>query len=394
MTTAKDIMRTEYLTAEKGETLTRVNSRIKNEAFSEVLVFDKGRLIGVFSPSRSSMIVPSKENMEHMKIEKLVKKINTLDEGAELDEIMTKMSGTGFNIVPITDGGRIIGIVHLFDLLDAVKFRFDGWKVSDIELQKPAELFEYDRIGEAIQILHEYINNTILVKDKDNNAVGILNRYDLLRNLKLDSYKEDRRNSIGYKSEKEDVSTLPISDFIRDNTFKDKTFVSVNSKDSILEVVNLFKANNVTSLIVEDTSSLIRSQDILGNLERSQMVKIRAVDFVGLDGLEIDDIAIASIKDTAQRGFEKILGIIQQDAILKVHIKRRSASHENTRHEYIVVLHLDYSGNLLSIDEVREWDLKEAVKKALGELESRVNRVFRSQSAEGRDSAEAQNSES
>ena len=79
MTTAKDILRTEYLTADKEETLTRVNSRIKDEAFSDVLVFDKKELIGVFSPSRASMIFPSKEDMEHMKIKNLVKSINPLD---------------------------------------------------------------------------------------------------------------------------------------------------------------------------------------------------------------------------------------------------------------------------------------------------------------------------
>ena len=58
MMTAKDILRTEYLSADKEDTLLRVNSKIKDEAFSDVLVFDKEKIKGIFSPSRDSMIIP------------------------------------------------------------------------------------------------------------------------------------------------------------------------------------------------------------------------------------------------------------------------------------------------------------------------------------------------
>jgi predicted transcriptional regulator/ribosome-associated translation inhibitor RaiA len=376
------------LTADKEETLTRVNSRIKDEAFSEVLVFDQDKLIGIFSPSRASMIVPSKDNMGQMRLEKLAKPINPVDEATELSEIMANMLGTGYNLIPVSGGGKKIGIVHIFDLLDALSPEFDGLTVSDLELQKPVELPEDERVGKAIQILQENLNSTILVKDKDNEAVGILNHYDLLRNLKLDSYKEDRQSNTGYKSQREDMLDLPISEFI-----KDKNFVSVNSKDPIPEVIEQFKANKVTSLIVEDTSALIRSVDILNNLAKRQVAHKKDVVFVGLDELEIDEPMTASIKDTIERSFEKIKDIIQQDANLKVQFKRYFAAEENKQHKYTVVLHLGYSGKYLSIDNVSEWDLMEAVKRAMNELESRINRLFRSQGVEGRDTPGAYNKE-
>ncbi|MFH1850591.1 MAG: hypothetical protein ABH879_10530, partial [archaeon] len=71
----------------------------------------------------------------------------------------------------------------------------------------------------------------------------------------------------------------------------------------------------------------------------------------------------------------KIKEIIQQDAILKVHIKGRFAGHEKKQHKYSVVLHLEYSGNSLSIDNVHDWDLKKAVNRAIKELESRISRI-------------------
>jgi ribosome-associated translation inhibitor RaiA/small nuclear ribonucleoprotein (snRNP)-like protein len=365
-----------------------VNSRIKDEAFSEVLVFDKDKLIGIFSPSRASMIVPSKDNMGQMRIENLAKPINPVDETAELSEITAKMLGTGYNLIPVSGSGKKLGIVHIFDLLDAISPECDGLTVSDMELQKPVELPEDERVGKAIQILQEDLNSTILVKDKDNEAVGTLNHYDLLRNLKLDSYKEDRQSNTGYKSQREDRFSLPISEFI-----KDKNFISVNSKDGIPEVIEQFKANKVTSLIVEDTSLLISSADILNNLAKRQVAQKKDVEFVGLEKLEIDELMIASIKNTIQRSFEKIKDIIQQDANLKVQLKRYFAAVENKQHKYSVVLHLGYSGKYLSIDNVSEWDLMEAVKKAMNELENRINKIFRSQGVEGRDSPGAHNKE-
>lgn len=368
MMTAKDILRTEYLSADKEDTLLRVNSKIKDEAFSDVLVFDKEKIKGIFSPSRDSMIIPKKENMGDMKIIKLVKSINTLSEEAEIDEIMIKMIRSGNNILPISKKGKVVGIVHLFDLLDALDF--DSLKVSDIELQEPFMFLEDEKIGDAIDILHKNIHNSILIKDKNDDPVGILDGYDLLRNLKLDLYKEDRRGKNGYKSEWQDMLALPISDFI-----KDKRFVGVDSKDAILDIIEHFKAEKVTGLIVKDSSLIIRPLDILNSLEKSQKVKTQAVDFVGLHGLNIDENLTSSIKKTTQQSFEKIKEIIQQDAILKVHIKRQFAGQENKQHKYSVVLHFEYSGNSLSIDNVHDWDLKKAVNKAIKELESRISRI-------------------
>ncbi|MCF7860936.1 CBS domain-containing protein [Candidatus Woesearchaeota archaeon] len=384
MTDAKDILRKEYLTANKEETLTRVNSRIKYEAFSEVLVFDMDKLSGIYAPSRASTIPPTKENMDQIRIEKLVRSINPLDENSGLNEMMVKMLATGYNMIPISKNGKVTGIVHIFDLLDAIKPQFEGLKVSDIELQKPVELLENEEIGKAIHLLHKNINETILIKDKNQNSVGILNHYDLLRNLKLDLYKEDRQKSEGYKSERKDMFDLPISKFVRS-----MDFVSVDSKDSLMEVIKLFKENNVTSLIVEDVSSIIRSVDILKSQKKSNKAKMNAVDYVGLEELNMDDFTVVSIKTIIQQSFEKIVSIFQQDATLKVHIKRHIAGHENKRHTYSVVLHLEYAGNYFSIENINDWDLIKAVKLATKQLGNRVNRVFKTKGAESRNSAKS-----
>lgn len=382
MTIAKDILRTDYLAADKDETLTRINSRIKNEAFSDVLVFDKEKLIGVFSPSRASMVTPSKQNMDHMRIEKLVNPIRCIDENTDLSGLISKILETNSNIIPISKQGKVIGVVHTFDILDAVKGKFEGLNISNMQQQNPIELNEEVRIGKAIEILHNNINDTILVRNKNDLPVGILNSYDLLRNLKLDSYNEDRKNSKGYKSERENMFALPVSDFI-----KGKTFVRINSKVSIPEVIEQFKINNVTSIIVDDLSSIVRSSDIIRYLDKSKDADTQAIYFVGLEELKIDDFLTSLIKEKIYMGFEKIKKIIQKDAILKVHIKRHFAAHESKRHKYTIVLHLEYSGNHVSIKDISEWDLEEAAKKSIKELESRINRIFRSNGAEARNSA-------
>ncbi|MBU0757279.1 MAG: CBS domain-containing protein [Nanoarchaeota archaeon] len=384
MITAKDILRTEYLTADTEETLTRVNSRIKDHAFSDVLVFDKEKFIGIYSPSRTAMITASKENMEQMRIERLINSVNPVDEETQLEIIVTKMLDTGYKSIPVSKDGKVIGIVHIFDLLEALNAKLNDLKVSDLKLQKHIELSENDNIGRAFEILQENVNNAIIIKDKNNSSVGILNSYDLIRNLKLDTYKDDKKNSRSYKSGIEISLALPISKFIRG-----KYFGSVKRVDSIPNVIEQLKKNNVTSLIIDDSSSIIRLEDILINLDAGQKNKVQEIDFVGMDELNLDEIEMSSMKDIMQRSFEKIKDIIQMDAILKVHIKRHSAGHENTRHKYSVVLHLEYSGNRISIENASAWDLDEAAKIAAKELENRVNRIFKSRGAEARNSAES-----
>ena len=107
------------------------------------------------------------------------------------------------------------------------------------------------------------------------------------------------------------------------------------------------------------------------------MAKKRRVEFVGLGELQVDDFVIVSLKNSTQKSFEKILDGLLQDAKLKVHIKRHFAGQENKRNKYSVVLHLDYSGNEMSINNVVDWDLQHAVSKAIKGLESRILRMVK-----------------
>lgn len=124
------------------------------------------------------------------------------------------------------------------------------------------------------------------------------------------------------------------------------------------------------------------------NVEKRRPSGAGAVDFVGLDRLNIDASLRESLTAIAQRSVEKIMETIQQDAHLKVHIKRYFATHENKAHKYAVVLHLAYSGKYLSID-ANDWDVEAAVKKATNGLENRINQVFRTKGAEARNAASA-----
>jgi len=131
------------------------------------------------------------------------------------------------------------------------------------------------------------------------------------------------------------------------------------------------------------------AKDTLSNPEKSQMVK--QVEFVGLDKLEIDDFVTATIKSTAQKSFEKIKGMVKQDASLKVHIKRHFAAQESKRHKYSIVLHLEYPGKNISIDNVSDWDLTEGVKIAMKELEKRISHIFKTKGVGARNAAKSRN---
>ena len=172
---------------------------------------------------------------------------------------------------------------------------------------------------------------------------------------------------------------MPISDFV-----KGKMFVSVNSSDTITEVIEQFKENKVTSMIVGDISSLIRWQDILIQVKKSQMVKTKEIVFVGLEELKLDNFVVLSIKEITHASLEKIKDMIQQDANLKVHIKRHFDADKNTRNKYSIALHLKYGGEYISIGNVSDWDLATAIKTAINQLENRINRIFRSKGAESR----------
>jgi len=260
MTTASDLLKTEFINAEIGDRLSHVIGKLKSEAFAEVLVFKGKRLEGIFSP-----VFATKTNHDiiNTKVDKLIRSATCVEKTTAIDEIIRKMIESDYNALPVKNNGEVIGVIHIFDLISHVKEKFIKLKIKDINLQKAFTIKENEGINKAISILHDNSVRALVVLDEKQKPTGAITHFDIMRNVHLYSHKRDFGQKHGtvskaFKGESGHIDALQVYNFIR---YKNE--ISVSSADLVSNTIKLMIEYKLLNLLVRDTNSIIRAKTIL-----------------------------------------------------------------------------------------------------------------------------------
>lgn len=260
MTTASDLMKIEFIKAKIGDRLSHVVGKLKNEAFAEVLVFKGKKLAGIFSPvfaTRSGM------DMINTKVDKFIRSATCIEEDTILDEIIRKMIESDYNALPVKRNGEVMGVVHIFDLLNSICDNLTNLRIRDINLKKSSTVRDSGGISKAIHILHDNSLRALVVLDEKANPLGVVSHFDIMRNVHLYSHERDFGQKHGtaskaFKAESDKLNALSVYNFIR---YKDE--VSVISSDDATKAINIMIENKILNLLVKDTCSILRAKNIL-----------------------------------------------------------------------------------------------------------------------------------
>lgn len=370
MITAHDLLKTEFITAEVNDQLSSVMGKIKDEAFAEVLVFKGKKFAGMFSPVFATK---SKIDMINTKVDKFLRPATCVEEDTDLDELMVKMIASDYNCLPVKRDDEVIGVVHIFDLLNSIGNDLKNLKISDINLQKGFTVKEKEGISKAIHLLQDNSVRALVIMDEKDIPTGILSHFDVMRNIHLYSHERDfgqkhKTSSKAFKADANKLGDLPVSNFIQY-----KKFVSVVNKDSVTNTIKTMIKNKILNLLVKDNGSIIEVKNMLGGIEVEHKA---TTEFVGLKDLTVDNFIINNIKNVAQKYADKFGQMLNNTVKLKVHIKQYKSAQADKKHKYSIKVHLIFPGDIISIDRSAEWDLKLAVQKAMKDTETRIKHVF------------------
>ncbi len=106
-------------------------------------------------------------------------------------EYLASMMMEGFGSVPIVDDtNRLIGIVSVFDLLDAIR---KGRKLADVTageimIPNPVSVTKDTDVLTVIDVLHNNNLTRVPVVDSTRRVIGIVARRDVLRGYLQSSY--------------------------------------------------------------------------------------------------------------------------------------------------------------------------------------------------------------
>ena len=349
-------MMMDFTGVQEDERLVKAIARIKNEAFSQVLVFRGKKLVGFFSPD---FVARSRINVYETKLQKHIKRISIISEEAEVEQIAWALFSSGNNIVALGSKNTLKGVRNIIWVLNELLPSFENMKVSLIPLTETSKISKSERIGKALNILRENKSNILLVEDD-----GILNSFpafDFIRNINFLSHERDwgfkpKLKTKAFKSEIVDIDSLPVHNFI---AYKNKTVLK--SSAWISEAIELMSERNVLHVIIEDKKSILTAGDILKAYFTKQIEFPFYYEILGFSSLNVDPFTKYEIESIIFKFCKKLKRYISKETRLKIHIKTYKSKTSEKRHKFSLNVHLINSSGQVFVGRAHGWDLKSSL---------------------------------
>ncbi len=107
--------------------------------------------------------------------------------GESLAKVYASMKAKGFEGLPVSENGRVVGVVTLWDILtrlaetDRAEEYLAGTKAGDVMTAQPITIRDDEIIEEAALLMLRNDINILPVVDKDGNVTGVLTQSDFFR---------------------------------------------------------------------------------------------------------------------------------------------------------------------------------------------------------------------
>lgn len=118
-----DLMATDVLTVSPETTIADAARRMIARETGAAVVIEDGRLVGVISERDLMRAIPDARSPESPVSEHMSRHAITAAPGTSVPEAMAIMIEGRFRHLPVVDGGRVLGIVSMRDLMSWISLR-------------------------------------------------------------------------------------------------------------------------------------------------------------------------------------------------------------------------------------------------------------------------------
>ena len=124
------LLQCDVVTVSPKETIQNVARLMRKKRIGSVIVTDGGKIVGVFTErDLANKIVPEGINAAKTAVSKhMTHDPQTVDREEPLDKVFELLSRRRFRHVPITDGGKPVGMVSLSDFAGVLREVFEEEK--------------------------------------------------------------------------------------------------------------------------------------------------------------------------------------------------------------------------------------------------------------------------
>lgn len=367
----QSLIKSDFLILEEDLTLNKAISKVGAQA---IFIVRKGKYVGVPDFKK---VLRSRLDVTVTKLKGNVRKTSTVTEHDSILDVAEVMAKNNAEYLPVVINNGITGAVFAKDILSQA-LELDetkNWKVGDIKLVKNTKLRAKDPVAVAIDVMHEQNLDHLPLLEKGE-VTGVVSYKDLLKKyLALPPRREhsDRTrrpmSTRGAEPNVPHLTNLPLSNFATM-----QNLVSIYTKDSVLNAVQLMQKNNISSLIVMDGDTylgLLTMQTLLQNVSSLVVRANFDVNFVGLTALKVTPVEKKLIQKVAYHQAFRLQRSIKQHFSLTLILKQSSAN--GREHLYHASAKLEAAGIFLNASR-EDWSLMDVLYTIFQAIETELQK--------------------
>ena len=302
-----EVMRKDVVAVEKTETLSKALAKMKKGRFHQLPVVDGGAVLGIIELKD---VVTRDIDVKSGKVEHYTKKVRPVSPSDEIDSVIEFLLNSGIRAAPVIDKGKLVGIISESD---AIKFLSINSKKTCGDIAVKCEFIsKKDAIGKVKRIMTE--KNVSRVPVLENNRVtGVVGTLDLIKLL-------EGKETLEFRGKTQDAS-------VKEKTTLDSTGVEsfvhecavLKSSDSVENAIKLLQQYEEV-IVINGDLMIITPKDVL-ELMAAKPKKQVYVQTTGLHG-ESSEV-IAGVDEATTRFAQKI-GKMVNLQFLFVHVERQN----------------------------------------------------------------------
>jgi len=363
----RDIVSTEYVEFQADQRVSKLVGAFDDPAVSGVVVTDDGEFEGVVTRRQ----LAASQHQPAEKVRSLVWSVPRLAPGEDIREVARLMIDSDAKVLPVFEGEELVGVVTADDILGAVQSNLSEATVDQAATNDLVTVDPTTTFGEAIHEMRER-RITHLPVTEDGRVAGILSLYDVvgLAVRSIEGSQGGNADDIGGRGgfgaregERERMLDLPVRDVM-------VSPVRTIGREATLEaaVAEMFDVGGSALVVTDDDGSptgIVTKTDVLESLtwgtDGSRAVEIYGADY--LDDMRFEDVK-AVVEDLDSRDS----GMTIHDA--KVHLHQHD---EKLRGTPLLLARIRlYTDDGLFMASGEGYGAKAAIGEARETLERRI----------------------
>jgi CBS domain-containing protein len=353
----KDIMSKDLVYVTPEDNLSKILSLVEKNCLREILIIEKNILKGiVYSKdiAKKGVTDPTKTKASTL--------MNfpppTLSEEDSIEDAARMIFKTGLRALPVTDGQNVVGLLSAHDIVNYAS-KTANFKKATAEsvMSYPETVTEDTDIGKARLLMREKNISRIPVVGKNQNLVGIVTIFDLLKAIQ---HPREKLNFYSMTQERETLMGTPIS------VVYDKNATTAEKQTPLSTLVSTLDKDETDGLVV------VENQIPVGVVTEKDLLEFY-ISTLGQKGIYYQVIGLVNEDEFVTSTVDRMIGDTLQK-LSKIH---------NIQHFFMHVKRYDKTGKVkysirtrlitdkkVFISKSYAWDLRTAADEALHNLET------------------------